>query len=149
VVVGGCSLGRGPQAEDPPRRAAPAAAEAPIEAPPPAEDPAPRASRRTANAVKAAAERFLAGFVPYSYGQASGRRIGSAGAALAASLAASPPRVPPAKRRLRPRVAKVSFAGEAAGRAFVLATVDDGHARYPLTLTLARVRRGWLVTEVR
>src|SRR3954451_13045818 len=53
---------------------------------------------------RAAARRFLAGYLPFTYGQARASRVGAVAPELRARLAAAPPRVPRELRRRRPRV---------------------------------------------
>src|SRR4051812_13819180 len=55
-------------------------------------------------AALAAARRFLAGYLPYSYGQAPAGWLQGAAAPLVRALRRQPPRVPAADRRLAPRL---------------------------------------------
>jgi len=103
---------------------------------------AQRRAERTARA-------FLAGYLPYSYGQANGRGIRAAMPALLRELAANPPRVSVAARQAtRPRVRQVRVSGLDGSRAYVLAQVEDGSRTYPTGLTLERRGHRWLVATV-
>src|SRR4051794_17510871 len=53
---------------------------------------------------KRAARRFLAGYLPFTYGRGSADRIRSASSQLRAELARSHPRVPASERRRRARL---------------------------------------------
>jgi hypothetical protein len=91
---------------------------------------------------------FLAGYLPFSYGHGSARRIRAADAALRARLAVERPRVPPRERRRRARVRLLQLDGAGRGGAAVRALVDDRARRYSVALTLARIRGAWQVTRV-
>jgi hypothetical protein len=109
----------------------------------PAQRDAQRRAERTAKA-------FLAGYLPYSYGQANARGIRAATPALRRELAANPPRVSVAARQAaRPRVRQLRVSGLRGSRAYVLAQVEDGSRSYPTSLTLKRHGRRWLVATVR
>src|SRR4051794_23479414 len=74
-------------------------------------DAAPVSGRsRQERAALAAARRFLAGYLPYSYGQAPASRIVAATAPLARALRRHPPRVPASTRRLAPRLVALQVA---------------------------------------
>ena len=71
----------------------------------PHEAPEPPASRPPEErAAVRAARRFLAGYLPYSYGRGSTRDIEAVAAPLQATLRRSPPRVPASDRALKPRL---------------------------------------------
>lgn len=100
-------------------------------------------------AVKHAAQEFLAGYLPYLYGQASPGSIERASVALRRRLSATPPRVSPATRKRRPRVVRLTVKRLASGRWHAVATVDDGGvARYPVELLVSTSPRGRVVTSV-
>jgi hypothetical protein len=94
------------------------------------------------------ARRFLAGYLPYSYGRRSARRVEGASAALMRRLASERPRVPAAIRRRQPRLLLVQSAGVGLTRADMLALVTDGTGRYTVALELERTMAGWIVTDV-
>jgi hypothetical protein len=118
---------------------------------PPAEEgdvpAAQRASRAEVAAARRAARRFLAGYLPYTYGRGPVRRIGAVAPALRARLARERPRVPASERRRRPRVELLQSDGVSARRGAVTATVRDGRRRYPVRLELARTPAGWVVVD--
>lgn len=93
-------------------------------------EPAPRSIRRVAR-------RFLAGYLPYLYGQRTARRIDASTARLRRRLAANRPRVSPAARRRRPRVVALEGERAPAGRWLVRARIADGSvAAYPIELLI-------------
>jgi hypothetical protein len=118
----------------------------------PSEEGSPRkqleASRADVASAKRAARRFLAGYLPYSYGRRSARRISSASHGLRRRLAARPPRVPARERRREPRVVLVQSNGVGRVRGELLALVRNGARRYTVPLELARGRAGWTVIAV-
>jgi len=108
----------------------------------PAQRDAQRQAERTARA-------FLAGYLPYSYGQANAREIRAATPAFLRELAAHPPRVSAAARQAaRPRVRQLRVSGLDGSRAYVLAQIEDGSRTYPTSLTLERHGHRWLVATV-
>jgi hypothetical protein len=111
-------------------------------------EPQDTASRADVEAAKAAARRFLEGYLPFSYGQASARSLEGAGDELRSRLEAEPPRVPAGERARRPRVLIVQAEGVGAVRAGIVALVADGARRYTVPLELERRRSGWVVTGV-
>jgi hypothetical protein len=136
-----------PAQPDPPELpTAPAAAlELPSEEGPPT---SAAASRSDVEAAKTAARRFLAGYLPYSYGQVRARQIEGASDELRRRLEADPPRVPAAERDRRPRVLLIHADGAGKARAAMLALIADGRRRYTVRLELERRRSGWTVTDV-
>jgi hypothetical protein len=98
--------------------------------------------------VKRAARRFLAGYLPYSYGRRDARRIAQASTALRRRLASEPPRVPSAERGRRPRLVLLQADSVGRSRAGMRALVADGARRYTVSLELERTAAGWLVTEL-
>jgi hypothetical protein len=107
-----------------------------------------RAPRADVEGVKRAARRFLAGYLPYTYGRQSARRIRAATSRLRRRLAARPPRVPARVGHRRPRVLLVQAEGAGRARAAITALISDGARRYSVELELARGRSGWQVTDV-
>jgi hypothetical protein len=93
------------------------------------------------------AERFLAGYLAYTYGQAHASRITSASRALILSLEAHSPRVPPAARARHPRVLSLHVAAAPTGEVVVRAVVNDGGLiNYPVGLLLGSEHGRLLVT---
>jgi hypothetical protein len=108
-------------------------------------DPTEQASRTDIARSKRAARRFLAGYLPFTYGRGTAERIRHAAPELRAEL--RPPRVPARERR--PRVELLQTNGVSRERAQVTALVRDGRRRYTVRLDLANTASGWLVTEIR
>ncbi|MDO8213908.1 hypothetical protein [Conexibacter sp. CPCC 206217] len=109
--------------------------------------PAPPAARAPQRRLRQVARRFLADYLPYLYGRASGRRIDGASPQLARRLARTRLRVPPAARRRRPHVRGVHVGARVRdARAWqVSARIADGDVvAYPIEL-LVGVRDGRLV----
>lgn len=98
--------------------------------------------------VERTARRFLAGYLPYAYGQAGAGSItgGSAAPELRRRLRDDPPRVPPGTARLRPRIESLQTEAASDRAAEVLVSVDDGTRRYAFPLTLERVSGRWRVS---
>jgi hypothetical protein len=105
-------------------------------------------SRADVAAAKRAARRFLAGYLPYSYGRGRADGIAAATGGLRRGLAHDRPRVPSRERRLRPRLVLLQSDAVTRRRARLLALVGDGVRRYTLRLELARTRGGWSVSDV-
>jgi hypothetical protein len=107
--------------------------------------------RRAVRDASAAAQRFLSGYLPYSYGRRDARSISSATPALRDTLARNAPRVPPAlAAKARPRlVGSPQVSGIAGGRVILIARIDDGQSRYVALLTVRRRGRQWAVSQVR
>jgi hypothetical protein len=105
-------------------------------------------SRADVAGAKWAARRFLAGYLPYSYGHGRPDHIAAATTELRRRLARQPPRVPARERRLRPRLLLLLSEAVSRGRAQLLALVGDGAQRYTLHLRLARTAGSWTVTDV-
>ena len=164
VIVGAAAIlalvddGDAPPARSVPEAAAPdRLAETPPPVPepaasaePPSEEgrPGATASREEVREAKRAARRFLAAYLPYSYGQAGAREITNADADLRRRLTREPPRVPPRVRRRRPRLELLHADGAGRDRARMVALVSDGRRRYTVGLELARSGSGWNVTAV-
>jgi hypothetical protein len=106
------------------------------------------ASPAEVRGAKRVARRFLAGYLPYSYGRGSARQITGADPRLRSRLVRERPRVPASERRRRPRVGLVQSDGAGRVRARLVALVDDGRRRYTVALELARTGGGWRVTAV-
>src|SRR4051812_45230995 len=100
-------------------------------------------------AALAAARRFLAGYLPYSYGQAPATRIRGAAPPLMSSLRRQPPRVAAADRRLRPRLIDLEVAQVNGDLGFALAaTIEDGRRRYPINLAVRAEGARWRVVAL-
>jgi len=106
--------------------------------------------RREVREASTAARRFLAGYLPYSYGRRDARSIRSVAPALRSVLARQAPRVPPAlAAKARPRLQGLTFSGIAGRRVILLARIDDGQSRYVALLTVQRRGHQWAVSQVR
>jgi hypothetical protein len=105
-------------------------------------------SRADIGQAKRAARRFLAGYLPYTYGRGSARRIASVSGELRDRLAGERPRVPARERRRRPRLELLQSDGVDRERARLLAMVRDGERRYTVGLELARSAAGWRVIDL-
>lgn len=106
------------------------------------------ARRRQLAQAERAARRFLAGYLPYSYGR--GEMTAAAGSiaspALADELAASPPRVPADVQELTPRISALQAETVAADSIEFVALIDDGERSYSLAMALEPSGRAWQVT---
>jgi len=105
-------------------------------------------ARTDVAASKGAARRFLAGYLPFTYGRSPARRIPAATPVLRRRLKAERPRVPAAERRRTPRLELLQSHSIGRTRAELIAIVDDGKRRYTVPLELARGRAGWQVARV-
>lgn len=99
-------------------------------------------------AAKKASQRFLDGYLPWTYGRGDAMALETATVALRRRLDAQPPRVPPAQRERTARVELMQVQGAASRRMGMVAIVNDGRARYSVSLQLARYPEGWKVTDV-
>jgi len=107
------------------------------------------AQQREVRAASQTARTFLAGYLPYSYGQGDADEIRGVARQLRAELAQDPPRVPPALAdKARPRVGRLQVSGTDQDRVILLAQVDDGQSRYAVLLTVQRRDDQWIVTRV-
>lgn len=101
------------------------------------------------DAVIRQGRRFLAGYLPYLYGQGAARAIRASTTALRRRLTAARLRVSPAARKRRPRVVRVSADQLDRGRWHVVATIADGGvSRYPIELLITTSSRGVRVAGV-
>ena len=123
---------------------------APVETPNAPRSPATAtpASRDGVEAAKRAARRFLADYLPYTYGHRPARGIRAATPRLRRRLATERRRVPPAMRRRHPRVLLVQAEDVSRTHAAITALVGDGGHGYTVELELHRARPGWTVTNV-
>ena len=95
------------------------------------------------------ADRFIASYLRYAYGQAPANSVMEATRALLARLAGASARVTPAERERRPRL--LSLTATAQGSEVVLATAlvsDGGITSYALRVTIRDGPAGWLVSDV-
>lgn len=105
--------------------------------------------QRAVNAAEWAARTFLAGYLPYSYGQGQVRELRSVSAQLREELDRNPPRVPSAKvDQAGARLRGLRASGTAADRVILLAEVADRQSRYAVLLTVQRDGDRWIVTQV-
>jgi hypothetical protein len=142
-----------PAAPERPERPAPAAFRVPAATPSaPSEEGNPPASlqgsRRDIARSKQAARRFLARYLPYTYGRGRADRIPAATPELRAALSRARPRGPARSLRRRPRLELLQSNGVSRERAKLVALVRDGRLRYTVRLRLANTAAGWLVTEL-
>jgi hypothetical protein len=107
--------------------------------------------RRAVREASTAGRRFLAGYLPYSYGRRDAAAIRSVTPALQHELDSNAPRVPPElAAKARPRVKRLQVSGIADARHVILmAHIDDGQSSYVALLTLQRQGRRWAVSQVR
>ncbi len=92
---------------------------------------------------------FLAGYLPFAYGQASASSVPAVTPALRRQLRRERVQVTPVERRRRPRVVSLTALGQAPGIVVATALIDDGGiANYAMRLTVRRTSGGWLVSGV-
>jgi hypothetical protein len=119
----------------------------PTGAPTEPDRPLPERVSPEEQAAMRAARRFLAGYLPYSYGRGSAAAIAAAAPPLLDQLRRSPPRVPPEDRTLEPRVVELEVASSNGDLGIDLtADIDDGRRRYSLTIAVRPAGDRWLVT---
>jgi hypothetical protein len=109
---------------------------------PTAPAPPPRSS-----VPERAARAFLAGYLPWLYGQRPLREIHDTTRALLAGLARRPPRVPLTMRSLHPKLVALALQRHRSGWE-ALPNVTDGRQTYELVLTITQTRGRWLVSGV-
>lgn len=105
-------------------------------------------SRAQIEAAREVASRFLAAYLPYSYGRGDAADVPLTTGELGRALREGRPRRFAAPRRRRPRVETLQVNGVEPGRLGFLALVDDGRRTYTVKLGLALSDRGWKVTGV-
>jgi membrane-associated protease RseP (regulator of RpoE activity) len=109
-----------------------------------------RVSRRELRAVRRAARRFLAGYLPFTYGRGSAHRIPAATSAFRTDIAHNyRPRVPPSERRRRTKIRHLEAEGASASRATVVALVSDGARTYSVAVAMRRIDGHWLAFGLR
>ncbi|MGO9789251.1 MAG: hypothetical protein ACLP8S_06940 [Solirubrobacteraceae bacterium] len=99
-------------------------------------------------AVRAAALRFMAWYLPFSYGQRSSAPIASVTASEREDLEANPPQVPSAVSRRRARALGVALAPYASGEWKAEVRVTDGTVTYTVPLILGDLPAGWEVMAI-
>ena len=93
--------------------------------------------------------RFLAGYLPFLYGQVGADQLRAVAPQLRRSVTAERERVTPAERSRRPRVIALAFAPGDLRRAVLFeAQIDDGASRYRVRLRVARHGAVWRVVEL-
>jgi len=108
-----------------------------------------RAPARAGREAIRVARRFLAGYIPYSYGRGPAKAIRGAAPALRAQLMRSSARIPAGIHdRFKPRLRSVTVSGTYNSETYVLATVDDGTGRYALTVRLHPAGKSYVVDQV-
>jgi hypothetical protein len=109
----------------------------------------PRIARAQLRRARRATRRFLAGYLPFLYGRARAGAVRGVTAAVGRTLRRARPRVSPAQRARRPRLAGLALAARDAATVTATATIADGGlAAYPLVFALHRRGRRWLVSEL-
>src|SRR5207248_2151503 len=103
--------------------------------------------RRCSRAPEHAARAFLAGYLPWLYGQGPLRAIHDTTRALLASVASRPPRVPLTMRSLHPKLVALAVQHHRGGWQ-ALPNITDGRETYELVLTITQTRGRWLVSGV-
>jgi hypothetical protein len=107
------------------------------------------AQRRAVRQASVAARRFLAGYLPYSYGRRPATLIRSASAQLRRTLERDTPRVPLAlQKKARPRLRGLQLSGITGQQVIMLARIDDGQSRYAALITVQRQGQRWAVSQV-
>ena len=116
-----------------------------VEAPGEESHPLQPARAVDVEASKRAARRFLAAYLPFTYGRGDARELPAAAPQLRAVLASEPPRVPATERDRVPRVVLLQSNGVSHEAAELVAIVDDGAGHYSVHLRLVNTASGWLV----
>jgi hypothetical protein len=99
------------------------------------------------SAPEHAARAFLAGYLPWLYGQGPLRAIHDTTRALLAGLARRPPRIPLTMRSLHPKLVALVLHHHHGGWQ-ALPNVTDGRETYELVLTITQTRDRWLISGV-
>jgi hypothetical protein len=109
----------------------------------------PAGMRPEESAAARAARRFLAGYLPYTYGAAPASEIRAVTAPLRRQLSDAPPRVPAADRGLKPRVLSLDLVRSRGDLGIDFeATVSDGRRRYPVFVGVRSDGERWLVVAL-
>ncbi|MGO9957240.1 MAG: hypothetical protein ACLP50_14945 [Solirubrobacteraceae bacterium] len=99
-------------------------------------------------AVRAAALRFMAWYLPFSYGQRSSAPIANLTASEREDLQSNPPQVPPAVSRRHARTLGVVLTPYASGEWKAAVRVSDGTVTYTVPLILGDLPAGWEVMAI-
>lgn len=99
-------------------------------------------------ASKRAARRFLAHYLPFTYGQEDARYIPLISEQLRAEIIRDQPRVPPAVRKLTPQIDVLQMTAISGPRAKIVALVIDGMRYYSVPLELTKTADGWIISDV-
>lgn len=99
--------------------------------------------------ARLAAERFLAGYLPFAYGRGRAATIAGVTPALSRQLLQERVAVPPAERGRQPRVVSLQTVGTTPGFVVATAVIDDGGlSTYRLRFILQRSSGAWAVSSV-
>ena len=100
-----------------------------------------------AAAATASARAFLAGYLPYVYGQAPAVQVRDTTAALVRSLQRERRVVPPGITGLHPHVVALAVSPQEARDALAVAVVSDGEVvHYPVRVALTEAAKRWVVS---
>lgn len=158
LIVGAILIALSPPSTPSPRVVAPHPSALPkpipaptIAAPPVASPPtvAVHVSQRDLRATRNAARRFLAGYLPFTYGHGSAQHILAATHALRDALTHGRPRVPPTVRHRRTRIRHLEAETASASEAVVVALISDGARIYAVAVAMERIDGHWLATGLR
>jgi len=117
-------------------------------------DAAPNRPRPTVSpaddvaASKRAARRFLAHYLPFTYGQQDARHLPLISDELRAEIIREQPRVPPSVRALTPRIDLLQMTAISGPRAKIVALVNDGMRYYSVPLELTKTPDGWIISDL-
>lgn len=96
-----------------------------------------------------AVRMFLAGYLPFAYGQAPASSVSAVEPRLRRQLMRERVQITPVERRRRPRVVSLTALGQAPGIVIATALIDDGGiANYAIRFTVRGTSGGWLVSGV-
>lgn len=110
------------------------------------DDTATRWTPAVAATARSTAETFLAGYLPFLYGQVPVSAVRDATGAFVGALEHTPMRVPPGIRRLHPRVVGVTVSRQGPSGAIAVALVGDAEVvHYPIRLILTQSGSHWRV----
>jgi hypothetical protein len=111
--------------------------------------PGPPVSNVAMGEARRAAERFLAGYLPFAYGRGSALAVRGITQTLRRQLLSQRAQPTPVERRRRPRVVSVQTIGTTPTFVVATAVIDDGGvATYRLRFTLSRSAGRWAVGSV-
>ncbi len=116
--------------------------------------PAPQSSlpsggtTRAIRGARAAARRFLPGYLRFTYDQGDADAIDQLTPGLRDELARSAPRVPATRRALMAKVTGTQTELVTADRIEFLVAIDDGQTRYGITVAMLLTGDEWLAAAV-